>query len=308
MELYRKYRPKNLKQMFGNETTLKTIKKMEDNFPHSILLTGPKGTGKTTLGRIIRKMLDCGDFDFTELDTVSFGGIDVFRDIRKQLPYAPKSGESKVYLLDEAHEMTSKAQGSLLKALEEAPEHVYFILCTTNPEKLLDTVKSRCTTFSMETLSDDDMFKLISKVCKKEKKKLPEEVIYEIVDSSEGHPRNALTLLEKVIVLSDKKDMLKIASQRLLDGTTKDLCQKLLKGTNWKEISKILESIKDEPSETIRKSILNYMKSVLINSKKGNNNAWLIMSWFYEKNTFDSGFAGIVFCCYGIVNNFEGPY
>lgn len=309
MELYRKHRPTKLKSMFGNTTTIKTISKMKHNFPHAVLLTGPKGTGKTTLGRIIKKIVKCNDFDFTELDTVSFGGIDIFRDIRKQLPYKPKAGESKVYLLDEAHEMSSKAQGSLLKALEEAPEHVYFIICTTNPEKLLDTVKSRCVHFEMQPLDDDVMFFLIKKILKSEKTEIPEEVIYSIIDNAEGHPRNALTLLEKVVALDDKKDMLNITKQETLESSVNELCLSLLKGSSWKNVSKILNSLqKKGQEEKTRRHILGYFKSVLLNSKKRNDTAWNCMSWFYDKNTFDSGFSGIVFCCYAITHNFEPPY
>lgn len=310
MELYRKYRPKTLKQMFGNKSSISVIQEMvnDDKIPHSILLTGQTGTGKTTLGRILKELLGCNDFDYTELDTASFRGIDTIRDLRKQLPYAPKGSDSKVFLLDEVHELTGTAQHALLKALEECPLHVYFILCTTNPEKLLGTVKGRCVTFEMELLSDDDMQELISSVIKKEEKKITEDVIQNIIDNAEGHPRNALTILEKVLVLTNKQEMLKITSQSLLDTNIKELYQKLLKGDNWKEISRILQGLKDLPHESIRRGILGYMSSVMLNTSKGNDRAWYIASWVYDKNTFDNGFAGIVFCCYAITKGIDGPY
>lgn len=307
MELYKKYRPKTLKTMIGNSSIIQSLKNMQE-YPHSILLTGESGTGKTTLGRIISKLLRCKGLDFVELDTASFRGIDTIREIRKKMEYKPLVSDNRVYIIDECHQLSKDAQNALLKALEEAPDHLYFILCTTNPEMLLPTIRSRCTTFHLNTLTDDEMNKLIVRVLKKENKIIKEEVVDEIIESAQGRPRKALTILEKVIVLDDEEQQLKCAKEiSLEEGEIKDLCYALLKKDNWKSISKILQKIKKEQPENIRRAVLGMMSSALLDGWgfKFNNDPGYVMSWFYDKSTYDSGFPGIVFCCYAITQGLE---
>jgi DNA polymerase-3 subunit gamma/tau len=314
MELYKKYRPKSLKTMIGNTDTIQSIKNME-SFPHAILLSGESGTGKTTLGRIIAKMLKSKGLDFVELDTSSFRGIDTIREIRKKMEYKPLNSDARVYLLDEVHMLgtggsseKNAAQNALLKALEEAPDHLYFILCTTNPEMLLGTIRSRCTSFHLSTLDDDEMDKLLVRTLKKEKKILKQEVIDEIIQSAQGRPRKALTILEKVIVLEDEEQMLNAARETIIEeGQVKELCYLLLKKSPWKKISAELKKLKKEQPETIRRAILGMMSSALMDGWgfKFQNDPGFCMSWFYDKSTYDSGFSGIVFCCYAITQGLE---
>jgi DNA polymerase-3 subunit gamma/tau len=314
MELYKKYRPKSLKTMIGNTDTIQSIRNME-SFPHAILLSGESGTGKTTLGRIIAKMLKSKGLDFVELDTASFRGIDTIREIRKKMEYKPLSSDARVYLLDEVHMLgvggaseKNAAQNALLKALEEAPDHLYFILCTTNPEMLLPTIRSRCTSFHLKTLNDDEMQKLIVRIIKKEKVTLSQEVIDELIQSADGRPRKALTILEKVIVLKDEQQQLLCAKETSLEeGQVKDLCYLLLKKGSWKKVSKELQKLKKEQPETIRRAVLGMMSSALLDGWgfKFQNDPGYVMSWFYDKSTYDSGFPGIVFCCYAITQGLE---
>ncbi len=318
LELYKKYRPKNLGAIVGNDVAVKTIKRYKE-LPHAILLTGPTGCGKTTLARILKRKVNCKGFDFVEMDTGVFNGIDTVRDISKKIMYKPtvKGSKARVYLIDEAHMLgiggsseKNKAQNALLKILEECPIHIYFILCTTNPEMLLPTIKGRCVEFKMKTLSDTEMGILINKVCKKEKVKIPEDVLDQIIDDSEGHPRNALNILDKVIVLDDEDEMLDIAKEEGKNkNSIKDLGYALMYGKTWSEIQPLLKGVKSEAPETIRRSILGLMSSALLDGwglKKGN--PWYVMAWFYDKATYDSGFTGIVFCCKSIADGVEPPY
>jgi DNA polymerase-3 subunit gamma/tau len=307
MELYKKYRPKSLKTMIGNTDTIQSIRNME-SFPHAILLSGESGVGKTTLGRIIAKMLKSKGLDFVELDTSSFRGIDTIREIRKKMEYKPLNSDARCYLFDECHQLSKDAQNALLKALEEAPDHLYFILCTTNPEMLLGTIRSRCTSFHLNTLDDDEMDKLLVRTLKKEKKILKQEVIDEIIQSAQGRPRKALTVLEKVIVLEEEEQQLKCAKEDSLDeGQVKELCYLLLKKSPWKKVSAELKKLKKEQPETIRRAVLGMMSSALLDGWgfKFQNDPGYVMSWFYDKSTYDSGFSGIVFCCYAITQGLE---
>jgi len=317
MELYKKYRPKSIKTIIGNTSVLKAIKGFKE-FPHAILLTGPSGCGKTSLGRIIAKMIGSKGMDYVELDTAVFRGIDTVRDIRQKMTYKPIESKARVWLIDEIHSLgvggsseKNIAQNALLKMLEDPPEHVYFILCTTNPEMLIPTVKGRCTSFEMKTLMNDEMETLLTRICKKEKKGIPDPVKDQIIQDAEGHPRNALNILDKVLVLDDEDEMLEMAKQEgLKTNAIKDLCYALLDGKEWKNIQSILKGIRTEQPETIRRAILGMMGSAILDGWGDHKkvDAWGIMSWFYEKPTYDCGFAGITFCCKAITDGQACPY
>ena len=315
MELYRKHRPTDLSQIVGNSSTTKSLSKIKE-FPHAILLHGPRGCGKTTIGRIIAGMIGSSGMDFVELDTGIYRGIDTVRDLRKNMVFKPVISDARVWLLDEFHNFgtggSSKkniAQTAMLKALEEAPDHVYFILCTTNPEMILSTIRSRCASFAVSALDDDEMEELITKIARKErKKKLPNTVIQEIVDCAEGHPRDALMLLDNVLLHKKEKDML--ASINAIDEEKElnELCQALLKGVPWQKVSKIINSLPQTTPSNVRRAVLNYMSAVLRNSKKGNDRAWYVMSWFQSLEAYTDIPSDITFVCYAICKELDGPF
>ena len=155
MELYKKYRPKNFKRIVGQPTITEQLTSMtrSNQFPHSSLFSGPSGCGKTTLARIMRNKLDCGDQDFQEVNCADFRGIDMVRDIRNRMNLAPIGGECRVWLIDEAHQLSSQAQNAFLKILEDTPSHVYFMLATTDPQKLIPTIRTRCAEFKVSSLN-----------------------------------------------------------------------------------------------------------------------------------------------------------
>lgn len=314
-----KYRPKNFKTFLGNEETTSSIKQLlkTDKLPNSILLTGPRGSGKTTLGRIIKKELNCSDFDFKEMDSAVFNGIDTVRTIRESLIYGPKKGDKKVYLIDEAHMLgvggdskKNKAQNAFLKSLEEPPDYVHFVLCTTNPEMLLNTIRDRCTEFQLTTLSKEDTIRLLKRISKKEKKDISKKVINLIYSISEGLPRNSLNLLSKIIHLKSESKMIKMLKTEDLreDAQIIDLCRALMKGGNnggnWDEVRKILKLLKDKPAEDIRRACMGYAQSVLLN---GNAAASYILGWLVYKPTYDAGWPLLTQFCFNIVKRIEPP-
>lgn len=217
--LHQRYRPNSFDEMIGNEAMIERLKAVlgnEKRRPHSILLHGTGGCGKTTLGRIIAKELGCKGMDFVELDSADFRGIESIRSIRRHIPYLPLESKCRVWLLDEAHALTNDAQTALLKALEEPPSHVYFILCTTMPEKLLPTVRSRCSQYGVSRLTDIQIKYLLRHVVKAEGESMSPAVYNRIVRSSQRLPRQALIVLEQVLAVPESSRM--EAARYVADG------------------------------------------------------------------------------------------
>ena len=208
--LCQRYRPQSFNAVIGNEAMIERLKAVlsnEKRRPHSYLLHGPAGCGKTTLGRIIAKELGCKGMDFVELDSADFRGIESVRSIRRHIPYLPMESKCRVWLLDEAHALTNDAQTVLLKSLEEPPSHVFFILCTTMPEKLLPTLRSRCSQYGVCTLTDMQMKYLLRRVVKAEGESMSPAVYKRIVRSSHLLPRQALVVLEQVLAVPEPSRM-----------------------------------------------------------------------------------------------------
>jgi DNA polymerase-3 subunit gamma/tau len=300
MSFHIKHRPSTLDDVYGNNdivTALKGMLKDRKTCPHSFLFHGPTGCGKTTLARIVAKELKCTDNNLIEIDTAQFRGIDTARDIRKNSQFTPLGGGVRVYLIDEVHKMTGDAQNALLKILEDTPSHIYFILCTTDPQSLLPTVRGRCSQFQVNVLSDALMSKLLQKIAKEEKDKLTEELIEIITRDSLGHPRNALMILEQVLNTPESR-RIKIAQQAAIEQTESiALCRALISNKNWAVIKTILQGLKTQESEGIRRVVLGYCTAILL--KKEDTKAAYILECFQEP-TYNMGFPGIVLSCYQV--------
>lgn len=300
--LYLKYRPKRLDDIIGNSEVVEVLRSQinENKVPHAMLFHGPTGCGKTTLARIVANELGARGADIREIDAADFRGIDTIREIRRQLVFKPMEGSCQVWILDECHRLTQDSQSALLKTLEDTPDHVYFILCTTDPQKLLPAIRGRCADYQVRTLSDDEMLKLLSRVVKAEGERLKRSVYEQIIESSGGHPRNALRILEQVLAV-EGKERLEVAKRVAVDQSQViDLCRALINGERWKKVSQILSGLKNEDPEKIRRAVLGYCQSVLLNSPQGNHQAAAVMEEF-ESPTYDIGFPGVVLACYRVV-------
>lgn len=299
MNLHLKYRPSSFDDVMGNEKIVETLKGMlsgNGEAPHAILLHGPTGCGKTTLGRIIANTLGSVGNDLREIDSADFRGIDSVRDIRKQSRFKSLEGNVRVWILDECHKMTNDAQNALLKALEDTPPHVYYILCTTDPQKLIAAIRGRCAQFQVSPLSDRDMKKLLVSVVKSEGESIEKEIYEQIVLDSQGLPRNALQILAQVLAVIPE-NRLEVARQAAeLQSQTIELCRALIGRPNWKGIQNILNGLKDQEPEGIRRAVMGYCSAVLL--KSGQNDQVAKTLEAFLEPTYDTGFPGIVFACY----------
>ncbi|HDY89502.1 MAG TPA: AAA family ATPase [bacterium] len=303
MSLYHKYRPPTLEDIRGNSDMIPILQEMlsdKTKCTHAFLLYGPTGCGKTTIGRIIAKDLGCKGRDFREVDSADFRGIDTIRKIRENSQFKPLEGSCRVWLIDECHKLTNDAQNALLKILEDTPQHVYFILCTTEPQRLLGTIKGRCSQFQVKPLNERQMFGLLRSVVKAENESIVKTVYEQITQDSFGHPRNALQILDQVLRV-DVEQRLEVAQRSAEEQSQSiELCRALVAGGAWKEVRVILNGLKDQEPESIRRHVLGYAQGVLL---KGDNiRAGLVLEEFVEP-FWNSGYPGLVHACYAAIKN-----
>jgi DNA polymerase III gamma/tau subunit len=304
MSLYLKYRPSDLTQMKGNSDTLIALEGMlskPETCPHSFLLHGPTGCGKTTLGRIIATRLGCKGSDYREVDSADFRGIDTIREIRKNAMFMAMEGDCRVWLIDECHKMTNDAQNALLKILEEPPSKVYFILCTTDPQKLISTIKGRCVQFQLNPLNETQLYGLLRSIVRQEEASVEKEVYDQIISDSQGHPRNAINILEQVLNVPEDRRLEVAKKTAELQSQSIELCRALMKRASWKEVAAILTGLKDQEAESIRRAVLGYCQAILLKGKD-EPLCGLILEEFINP-FYDSGFPQLVYACYTVTKN-----
>lgn len=303
MSLYHKHRPKDLTEIKGNKDIVNTLVNLlahTPTMPHSYLIHGPTGCGKTTIGRIIKNDLEVSDNDYKEINSSEMRGIDTIREIIKSCQFKPMESNYRIYLIDECHKLTSDAQNAFLKILEDTPEHVVFILCTTEPEKLLPAIRSRCQRFQVKPLTDREMKGLLRRIIKEEEESVEKEVVAQIIKDAEGLPRNAIQILEQVIN-TPEDDRLEVAKQSAaVTSESIELCRKLIANSDWRQVRAILVGLKGQDPESIRRHVLGYCQSILL--KEENNKAGLIMEEFIEP-FYHTGFPQLVLACYTIIQN-----
>jgi DNA polymerase-3 subunit gamma/tau len=301
MSLALKYRPQTFEEVFGNSELIYAIKRLLDKeeIPQTFILQGERGCGKTTLARIIAQELG-GEGDTKEMNLADMRGIDTARRLVERSNYAPLRGSSKVYILDEVHMATKEFQNTMLKKLEEPPESVYFILCTTNPDKLISTVKSRCALRKhfVKSITRKEMFTLISRVLKKEKVTWEKEHIRTMAKLSAGVPREALILLDEFIDLEGddlEEELNKVSTSH--KELPIELARALYRKENWKVIASILKGIEAD-AEDVRYLILDWMRKALLD--RPNDYIALIIECF-EDSFSESKNAGLALACYKVI-------
>ena len=300
-ELYKKHRPKKLSNVVGQVEAVKMLKNKAEsnNIPHSILFSGPSGCGKTTLARIVAKLVKCGKHDLQEINCADFRGIDTIREIRNRMTQAPISGKARAYVIDECHKLSNDAQNAFLKLLEDTPSHVYFLLATTEPNKVIKTIRTRCTEISCKSLSNDEIYNLVHDVSVREEAKISDKVIQKIIDNCDGSARKALVFLDQVLGLDDEKDQLESIVASSTETAAIEIARALNnKKTTWPQMAKILKESDLKDAEGIRYLVLAYSKSVLLS--RADDRAYLLLDVFRD-NFYDSKEYGLVHACYTII-------
>ncbi|HUW72094.1 MAG TPA: DNA polymerase III subunit gamma/tau [Candidatus Humimicrobiaceae bacterium] len=296
LALYRKYRPQTFAEIIGQEHVVKTLSNaiFSGRITHAYLFSGPRGCGKTTIARILTKAVNCqnrkeGQFepcnqcsscreinegramDLLEIDAASHRGIDEIRELIDGIKFVPTKLKYKVFIVDEAHQLTKEAFNALLKTLEEPPSHAIFILATTEIHKMIPTIISRCQRFDFRKLILPEILQRLELICKKEKSNFQKSALELIALNSTGSLRDAESLLGQALTFTsglnrevkaeDIKDLLGLVGIELVSKFTDFLCQKKAKeAVNF--LNEILEKGLD-PQE-FSKSLINYLRQALI--------------------------------------------
>ena len=226
LALYRKYRPIDFDSVYGQEEVVTVIHNaiVNNKISHAYLFSGPRGTGKTTIAKIIARLVNCEHLidskpcgkcyncvnfnnsnDVVEIDAASNNGVDEIRELRDKINLVPSNSKYKVYIIDEVHMLTNQAFNALLKTLEEPPSHVIFILATTEPSKIPLTIASRCQKFRFSKISNDKIVDRLREIAKMENIEVTDDALYEIARISDGGMRDSINLLDQLVSYCNSK-------------------------------------------------------------------------------------------------------
>lgn len=301
-ELYKKYRPQTLEDVVGQVESVRVLSGMiqKKRVPHTMLFSGPSGCGKTTLARIMADKIGCGDADLAEINCAAETGIDLPRAIGSKMSMAPISGRCRVWILDECHQLTKPAQSAFLKLLEDTPKHVYFFLATTDPGKLLPTIKTRSTEVVVKPIQDAGAKEMITRVLTAEgKKALAADVVDALVAAADGSARKILVLLAAVLAIDDEEGQLDAITAASGEVPAFNLCRELLNPrATWGSVAAILKAIDGEDPEGIRRMVCAYMSNVLRSGKENKRAANVL--YHFVHNFFDTGKPQLTLACYSV--------
>ena len=265
ISLYRKYRPKTFEEVIGQDHITKTLQNqvMAGHIGHAYLFTGTRGTGKTSIAKILARAVNClnpingspcgkcenclnlqkeNDINIIEIDAASNNKVDDVREIREKVKFLPVGAKYKVYIIDEVHMLTDSAFNALLKTLEEPPAHIIFILATTEVHKLPQTILSRCVRFDFHLVSVEDLMKHLRKIFNKENIECDEESLKLIATAGEGSVRDTLSIADSIASYCQNK-ITKEETLKILGTTDYELILTFFDNLRDREVGNILELI-----------------------------------------------------------------
>ncbi|MBL6628336.1 MAG: DNA polymerase III subunit gamma/tau [Candidatus Actinomarina sp.] len=245
--LYRKYRPSSLEELVGQADAVQLIREQikNGNLSHAYLFSGPRGVGKTSLARIIATTIGCDPvFDITEIDAASHNKVDDVRELNDSVNFIASSpGKKRVFILDEVHMLSNAASNAFLKTLEEPPEHVIFILATTEPERVIETIRSRTTQIAFKRIKNSDIITSLEKIGKAENINLSKDVLEYIANQSDGSLRDAINLFEQTFSTFGNKATMEQLYSILGKVTTTDLLQ-ILEAMGTQDTATVLKVLR----------------------------------------------------------------
>ena len=294
--LYRTYRPSKFSEVVGQDYIVKTLVNAIkiNKIAHAYLFAGPRGTGKTTIAKLFAKAINCENFnnescdecdscnaylssnhpDIIELDAASNNSVDDIREIVEQAPYAPMLGKYKVYIIDEVHMLSTSAFNALLKTLEEPPAHVVFILATTDPQKIIPTVLSRCQRYNFSKITTYEIKNRIKEILNIENIPFDEKAVEEIARLAEGGMRDALSILEQCLSYNEKELTIEDVENIFgLTSTSKEV--ELLTQIHSQEVGEVIKQVRTMyqrgmDCKRLAIDILEVIKEALIYSDRAN--------------------------------------
>ncbi|MEI6850742.1 MAG: DNA polymerase III subunit gamma/tau [Candidatus Saccharibacteria bacterium] len=265
--LYRKYRSKSLDEVIGQKHITDILSRAisKGKLSHAYLLSGPRGVGKTSVARILAHEINgitydenTTNLDIIEIDAASNNGVEDVRELREKVQIAPFSASKKVYIIDEVHMLSKAAFNALLKTIEEPPDHVVFILATTNVEKLPATIVSRVQRFSFRPISVDDAVKHLSNIAKKENINITDDALRLIAERSDGSFRDSISLLDQLssIANTDDKKITSKLIEDMLGLAPNELIVKIVDSVENRDLNSLVELLDGAFNEGVDNSVL----------------------------------------------------
>jgi DNA polymerase-3 subunit gamma/tau len=265
-----KYRPNHWEEIFGQDAAISALTAaLEKGSSRSFLLSGPSGTGKTTLARIVARELGCKGRDLLELDAATYTGVEDVRGLQAAIQYLPFEGERRAIILDEAHRLSANAWDACLKSIEEPAPHLAWFICTTQLHKVPVTIKRRCLHIELQRVTVDVLTELIVGIAQAEGLELPDGVADVCARNADGSPGRAVANLLKCQAVQSESEARKLCQEVADTEPVAKLCQLLMKGggANYVPAVALLKDMKGTENESIRIAIVAYLTAVALNTK-----------------------------------------
>jgi len=266
--LITKYRPTKFSQVVGQDAVVKALERaIAKGLAKTLLFTGPSGTGKTTLARIAAAELGCLPGSLIEIDAATHTGIENMRDVMDGLRYLPLGeGRIKVVLIDECHALSAQAWKSILKATEEPPEHVYWMLCTTEPTKVPETIRTRCMRLDLKPVGKQDLADLLYGIVDAEKLAATDDVVGLCVREAHGSPRQALSNLTLCADVTNKEEAGELLHSAATAPQAFELARLLNSRGRWSDVQRMLAELSEAAvdPESVRHVVRAYMTKIAL--------------------------------------------